>query len=242
MDSRFSSGRHEGEPGVDVLALGEALIERYAAAFASFDIDTMMELWAVTTPTAGAEVTCIHPSSARASVGLAAVMESWLLVFSRSLNIKVVRKLLTAQIVGDGFHPSAASLQSITPQKTQEVAGDAATASALIVLHFEEEIFRPGDVEPAGSMMVTQAWQQSPCDEPTGDASNSDPDASGTSARGACGVSSSHNDLGEICANKALSAELARNFRLLLHHASRGRVPQRTEPDNGLIRSSARIH
>ncbi|WP_019626942.1 nuclear transport factor 2 family protein [Thioalkalivibrio sp. ALJT] len=98
----------------------------YYAAFRAADIEQMMALWAERP-----DIVCIHPGSPRAHRGVAEVMESWLLVFARELNIGIEPKLVGRQEIGE-----------------------------VISLVIEEAITRPGDVAPTGSILISQTWRR----------------------------------------------------------------------------------
>ncbi|WP_038053168.1 nuclear transport factor 2 family protein [Thioalkalivibrio sp. ALJ1] len=99
-------------------------IEEYYAAFRAADIEQMMRLWGERP-----DIVCIHPGSPRAHRGVAEVMESWLLVFARELNIGIEPKIVGRHQTGD-------------------------TISIVI----EEAITRPGDVAPTGTILISQTW------------------------------------------------------------------------------------
>ncbi|WP_018873133.1 nuclear transport factor 2 family protein [Thioalkalivibrio sp. ALJ16] len=103
---------------------GDRCLAAYYAAFRAADIEQMMALWAERP-----DIVCIHPGSPRAHRGVAEVMESWLLVFARELNI--------------GIDPRV-----VARQETAEVLG----------LVIEEAITRPGDVAPTGTILISQTW------------------------------------------------------------------------------------
>nr|WP_296748227.1 nuclear transport factor 2 family protein [Thioalkalivibrio sp.] len=98
----------------------------YYAAFRAADIEAMMAVWAERP-----DIVCLHPGSQRAHRGVAEVMESWLLVFSRELNIRIEPKLVGRYDTGD-----------------------------LACLLTEELVTRPGDLTPTGSIFVSQAYRK----------------------------------------------------------------------------------
>jgi len=104
----------------------ERCVEAYYAAFRAADIEQMMQLWAERP-----DIVCIHPGSPRGHRGVAEVMESWLLVFARELNIGI-----EPRIVG---HTETDTLTSLV---------------------IEEAITRPGDVAPTGTILISQSWRQ----------------------------------------------------------------------------------
>lgn len=104
----------------------EDCMQAYYRAFRAADIEQMMDLWADRP-----DVVCVHPGSPRAHRGTAEVMESWLLVFARELNIGIEPRLV-------GRH------------ETTEV----------ISLMIEEAITRPGDVAPTGTILISQTWRR----------------------------------------------------------------------------------
>lgn len=104
----------------------EACMEAYYRAFREADIERMMDLWADRP-----DIVCIHPGSPRAHRGTAEVMESWLLVFSRELNI------------------------GIEPRVMGRFEGD--DSLGLVI---EEAITRPGDVAPTGTLLLSQTWRR----------------------------------------------------------------------------------
>ena len=77
------------------------------------------------------DIVCLHPGSPRAHRGVAEVMESWLLVFSRELNIRIEPKLVAR-------HES----------------------ENLVCMVTEELVTRPGDLTPTGSILVTQTYRK----------------------------------------------------------------------------------
>ncbi|WP_018946796.1 nuclear transport factor 2 family protein [Thioalkalivibrio sp. AKL17] len=104
----------------------EACMDAYYRAFREADIERMMDLWADRP-----DIVCIHPGSPRAHRGTAEVMESWLLVFSRELNI--------------GIEP--------------RIVGRFETDDSLGMV-IEEAITRPGDVAPTGTILISQTWRR----------------------------------------------------------------------------------
>ncbi|WP_018168283.1 MULTISPECIES: nuclear transport factor 2 family protein [Thioalkalivibrio] len=100
-------------------------VEAYYAAFRAADIEQMMRLWGERP-----DIVCIHPGSPRAHRGVAEVMESWLLVFARELNIGIEPKIVGRHETGE-----------------------------IISLVIEEAITRPGDVAPTGTILISQTWR-----------------------------------------------------------------------------------
>lgn len=98
----------------------------YYAAFRAADIEAMMLVWAERP-----DIVCLHPGSPRAHRGVAEVMESWLLVFSRELNIRIEPRLVSGS-------------------ETDEIA----------CLLTEELVTRPGDLTPTGSIFVSQTYRK----------------------------------------------------------------------------------
>ncbi|MFO8152913.1 nuclear transport factor 2 family protein [Thioalkalivibrio sp.] len=98
----------------------------YYAAFRAADIEAMMLVWAERP-----DIVCLHPGSPRAHRGVAEVMESWLLVFSRELNIRIEPRLVAGS-------------------ETEEIA----------CLLTEELVTRPGDLTPTGSIFVSQTYRK----------------------------------------------------------------------------------
>ncbi len=98
----------------------------YYAAFQAADIEAMMLVWAERP-----DIVCLHPGSPRAHRGVAEVMESWLLVFSRELNIRIEPRLVAGS-------------------ETEEIA----------CLLTEELVTRPGDLTPTGSIFVSQTYRK----------------------------------------------------------------------------------
>ena len=98
----------------------------YYAAFRAADIEAMMRVWAERP-----DIACLHPGSPRAHRGVAEVMESWLLVFSRELNIRIEPRL---------------------------VAGSETDTIACLLT--EELVTRPGDLTPTGSIFVSQTYRK----------------------------------------------------------------------------------
>lgn len=98
----------------------------YYAAFRAADIEAMMLVWAERP-----DIVCLHPGSPRAHRGVAEVMESWLLVFSRELNIRIEPRLVAGS-------------------ETDEIA----------CLLTEELVTRPGDLTPTGSIFVSQTYRK----------------------------------------------------------------------------------
>ncbi|WP_024327802.1 nuclear transport factor 2 family protein [Thioalkalivibrio sp. AKL19] len=100
-------------------------VEDYYAAFRAADIEQMMRLWGERP-----DIVCIHPGSPRAHRGVAEVMESWLLVFARELNIGIEPKIVGRHETGE-----------------------------IISVVIEEAITRPGDVAPTGTILISQTWR-----------------------------------------------------------------------------------
>ncbi len=98
----------------------------YYAAFRAADIGAMMDVWAERP-----DIVCLHPGSPRAHRGVAEVMESWLLVFSRELNIRIEPKLVARY-----------------------------EANNLACVLTEELVTRPGDLTPTGSIFVSQTYRK----------------------------------------------------------------------------------
>lgn len=98
----------------------------YYEAFRAADIEQMMALWAERP-----DIVCVHPGSPRAHRGVAAVMESWLMVFARELNIGIEPRIVGNQESGE-----------------------------LLSLIIEEAITRPGDVAATGTILISQTWRR----------------------------------------------------------------------------------
>lgn len=99
----------------------------YYKAFRAADIEQMMGLWAERP-----DIVCVHPGSPRAHRGVAEVMESWLLVFARELNIGIEPRIVGRQETSDSL--------------------------SLVI---EEAITRPGDVTATGTILISQTWRHS---------------------------------------------------------------------------------
>ena len=98
----------------------------YYEAFRAADIEQMMALWAERP-----DIVCVHPGSPRAHRGVAGVMESWLMVFARELNIGIEPRIVGSQESGE-----------------------------LLSLIIEEAITRPGDVAATGTILISQTWRR----------------------------------------------------------------------------------
>ena len=98
----------------------------YYEAFRAADIEQMMALWAERP-----DIVCVHPGSPRAHRGVAGVMESWLMVFARELNIGIEPRIVGSQ-----------------------------QSDELLSLIIEEAITRPGDVAATGTILISQTWRR----------------------------------------------------------------------------------
>lgn len=99
--------------------------QAYYAAFRAADIEQMMQVWAERP-----DIVCVHPGSPKVHRGVAEVMESWLIVFSRELSI------------------------GINPRIVSQIEH-----SDVGWLLIEEAITRPGDTIPTGSMFLSQGFR-----------------------------------------------------------------------------------
>lgn len=62
----------------------EAVEEAYVRAFQAADLDAMMDLWADEE-----DIVCTHPIAGRQQQGRAAVLEGWIMVFARALDVEL---------------------------------------------------------------------------------------------------------------------------------------------------------
>ncbi len=74
----------------------EAVEQAYVRAFQGADLDAMMALWADEE-----DIVCTHPIAARQQQGKAAVLEGWINVFARALDVELRLAGVRRMRVGD---------------------------------------------------------------------------------------------------------------------------------------------